>query len=318
MGQQIIAWGNADVVNAVDLLGARDYTFFSAVPDAQRIGAPSVMATYAPDADTSPLRLSLVWQPVFPASRLLVPKGLLPPGVVLLPESRPTPSLAASEIGVKIGWAPGGWDVALVGFRGYNHVSEPFVASVSPSEIEIGRTFHGYVAGGLEASYAAGDWVFRFEGAYVVTQNGDGRNPRIQPTHVDAIAGVERPFGERVRASAQAIVRAHPHWMSPAALGGLDGAVAQVNAVMLNYTHVVRPGGTLRVTYTSEDESLEIGAAGMAYAVGFDWAVQPEIAYRPIEPLKLTAGVQVFGGQKNSLGALEPYSGVFAQSTYAF
>jgi len=323
IGQQMVTWGNADVVSAVDLLTARDYTFFSATPDANRLGAPAVMATYA--GDESPLRLALVWQPVFTSSRLLLPKRELPSNVVLLQEERPSFALADSEIGVKIGWAPGGWDISLIGFRGFNHTAEAFLKSAAPDRIEIGRKHNPYLAAGVEASVATGSWVLRFGGAYVATENHDGKNPTIQPTHIDAIAGVERPLGDRFRISAQAIVRAHPLFLPPskaksdvAPLTPVMRGIAEANSVLLNYTHVVRPGGTLRIGYQSEDESLEIELAGLAYAVGFDWVVQPQISYRPIAALRLQAGVQMFGGKKNSLGSLEGYSGAFAQSTYTF
>ncbi len=316
IGQQMINWGNADVVSAVDLLTSRDYTLFSATPDANRLGAPSVMASFAGE---SPLRLAVVWQPVFTKSKLLLPKRALPPNVVLLPESRPNLSVANSEVAVKIGWAPGGWDISLIGFRGFNHTAEAFLQSFTPERIEVGRRHRSYLAGGLEASAAVDSWVFRFEGAYVATENHDGKNPTIQPTHIDAIAGVERPLGERFRVSAQGIVRAHPLFLPPIRVTNpLDRPIAEANAVLLNYTHVVRPGATLRVGYASEDETIEIDLGGLAYFVGFDWVVQPQIAYRPIAPLKLQVGVQIFGGKKNSLGSLSEYSGAFAQSTYTF
>jgi hypothetical protein len=317
IGQQMITWGNADAVTAVDLFTARDYTFFSATPDANRIGAPAVMATYA--GDSSPLRIALVWQPVHPSSRLLLPKKELPPNIALLEEDRQSFRVVDSEVGVKLGWAPGGWDVSLIGFRGFNHVAEGYFKGASNGRLEIGRKHNPYLAAGVEASMATGEWVLRFEGAYVATENHDGRNPTIQPTHIDAIAGVERPLSERIRVSAQAVVRAHPLFLPPEkAATDIDRALAQANSVLLNYTHVVRPGATLRAGYVSEDESLEIELAGLAYFVGFDWVVQPQIGYRPIAPLKLQVGMQMFGGHKNSLGSLDAYSGAFAQSTYTF
>src|SRR5687767_6585097 len=56
VGQQMINWGNADAVSAIDLLTSRDYTFFSATPDANRLGAPSIMASFA--GESTPLRLA--------------------------------------------------------------------------------------------------------------------------------------------------------------------------------------------------------------------------------------------------------------------
>src|SRR5204863_3996456 len=61
VGQQIVSWGNADAVHAVDFLTAHDYSFFSVSGDARQIGAPSVVLSYSPSDGSSPLRLTTVW-----------------------------------------------------------------------------------------------------------------------------------------------------------------------------------------------------------------------------------------------------------------
>lgn len=330
IGQQILSWGNADGVHAVDFLSAQDYTFFSVSADARQIGAPSVVLSYSPDDGASPFKVTAVWQPAFPATKVLIPKGKIPQGVTVLDEERPKLSLLNSEAALKIGWAPGGWDIALIGFHGWNHVAEPYVvkAEVTPTgafNAEIGRRFNQYNAVGLQASVALDSWVLRFEGAYVATANADGKNRLIQPSHIDAIAGIERPFGERFRASLQGILRVHPYWLSlDAPYGGTapeaiaKQQVARLNAQVQNYTHQIRPGASLALTYTSEDESLEMSVAGIAYFVGFDWAVQPTIGYRFFDALKIEVGSQIFGGKQNSLGFMNKQSGFFAQATYTF
>ncbi len=326
VGQQIISWGNSDLVHAVDFLTAQDYTFFSVSSDARQIGAPSVMLSYAPDEGASPLRITTVWQPFFPASRVLRPPDL-DPRVVLLDEERGGYSLAQSEVGVKLGWSPGGWDVALIGFRGFNHLAEPYLKAIRPDQVvEVGRRHLQRHAIGTQASMTIDAWVLRFEGAYVVTENHDASNPRQVPTHVDAIAGVERAIGERFRVGVQSVNRWYPRFVDFDSPKGdrpeeidLNERIARVNARFQNYTHSFRPGATLFVGFTSEDESLELSVAGMTYFVGHDYVIQPMVGYRVLEALKLDAGVQVFGGSlETSLGALRRQGGAFAQATYAF
>ncbi|MBS2011816.1 MAG: hypothetical protein JST00_02785 [Deltaproteobacteria bacterium] len=328
IGQQILSWGNSDVVHAVDFLTAQDYTFYSANADARQIGAPSVVLSYSPDDGASPFKVTAVWQPAFPSTKVFVPKGKIPAAVTVLEEERPKLSLLNSEAALKIGVAPGGWDIALIGFHGWNHVAEPYVGKidVQAGTVEVGRRFHRYEAIGLQASVALDSWVLRFEGAYVATENPNGRNRFVQPSHIDAIAGIERPFGERVRASVQGIVKVHPRWLSldaPHTGAGpeeiaLKQALVRLNAQVLNYTHQIRPGASLAISYASEDESFEMGIAGIAYFTGFDWAVQPSIGYRLGGALKLDVGAQIFGGKQNSLGFMSKQSGMFAQATYTF
>jgi len=328
VGHQIHAWGNADGLHAVDFLTAQDYSFYSVSADARQIGAPSLALSYSPDDGTSPLKLTAVWQPVFPASKVFVPKSNVPAQAVVLDEDRPQLSLGNSEVAAKISWAPGGWDVSLIGFHGFNHLSEAYLKSVDTNAnvAQVGRNFHEINALGVQASVALDAWVLRLEAAYVVTENPNGRGNRfVQPSHGDVIVGVERPLGERVRLGVQGLCRFHPYYLSlrapfsgPAELQVVNRAIATTNARLLNYTDQVRPGASVAVAYTSEDESLELSVAALAYFVGADFVVQPMIGYRLFDALKVDIGAQVFGGEESSLGFLASQNGVFAQATYTF
>jgi hypothetical protein len=322
VGRQIVNWSNADLAGPLDVLGARDLTFFSATPEAQRIGQLSALVSFAPPADRTPLRLAAIVQPVFIGSKVLLPET--PPNVHIDPEAHPTPSLQNTEVGVKLGWAPGGWDAALVAFRGFDHTAEATVASVTTAgDIEIARSFRSILVGGAQASTTAGDWILRFEAAY--TMRGDGGDPRTEPSHADAVVGVERPLGDRIRVQAQALGRMHPSWRSPDETTAptpnetlVARRIANVNAALFDFRHQARAGGTLRAAFTTEDERFELSASGIAWAVGFEYAVQPEIAWRVLDSFEVRAGAQVFGGEEGPLGSLHRYSGAYAQTTYTF
>lgn len=326
IGHQILAWGNSDGLHAVDFLTAQDYSFYSVTADARQIGAPSVELSYKPDGGASPFGITLVWQPVAPSSKLFVPKGSLPANVTLRDEDNPRFSVADSEGAVKIGWSPGGWDISVIGFHGQNHLAEPYLKSLENGVAEIGRAHHRINAAGMQASVALDSWVLRLEAAYVMTENADGRNRLLQPTYGDAIAGIERPLGDRVRVGVQGLARWYPYYLPLEApyvgvapeIAAVNRELAHVNSQLLNYTHQLRPGASLLAAYTSEDEALELSVAGLAYFTGFDWGVEPTIGYRFLDSLKVDVGAQVFGGHRNSLGFLAPRSGVFAQATYAF
>ena len=325
VGQQILAWGNADGIHAIDLLTASDYSFFSVSGDAKQIGAPSVLLSLAPLGESSALRFTAVWQPVAPSSRVLVPKSAVPPNARLVDEDRLPLTLASSEAAAKIAYSPGGWDVALVGFHGWNHIAEPYPGAIREGVVEVGRRHHPCDALGVQASAALDAWVLRLEGAYVVTDNPSGRDRLVQPSHVDAVIGVEHPLGDRMRISAQGVARWHPRYVPLDApydgapqVAFANRAVAAVNAKLLNYTHPIRPGASLALSYASEDESFEASVAALGYFVGFDWVVQPMVGYRFLGAVKFDVGVQLFGGEKNSLGFLSSQSGAFAQSTYTF
>jgi hypothetical protein len=322
VGQQIISWGNADGVNVLDVLTATDFRFFSADTEVRKIGALSTYFSWVPGKD-GPVEIALVWTPVAPQSTLLFPPSIIPAGVTLAEPVRPKPSLGNSEVAAKITLTGTGWDIAAVGFYGFNHLPEFYLARQDPTTgITIGRTNYHYLVTGGEASYSSGKWVFRFEGGYTFTESNRGAIAFIQPSYLGAIAGLERPLGERFRLNAQGLVRYYPFFKNPTAQAGDSPAlqgIAQANAIVQNYTDQARPGATLRLAYLSEGESVEAEIFGLYYFIGNDYVVRPLVGYRFSEAFKLQLGAEYFGGKETkSIGSLHRFSGVFLQATFLF
>jgi hypothetical protein len=326
IGQQIIPWGNADVVNPTDLLTARDYTFFSADPEANRLGVLSARASWTP---LEWLGLVAVWTPVAPVSTLLIPPGLVPSNVTVLAGQRPDASLANSEVAGRVTVNGNGWDVSLIGFRGWNHTPEFELRQIEPSGvIDIGTVQHRYVAAGGDASVTIGRVVLRAESAYVVTDNPDGTNPLIQPTHWDTTAGIESSFfQEHLRVQLQGIARVHPQYTAPADARGpdpattaADVAIARSNSILLNYTSRYRIASSARVAYATSDDKFGAEVFAIVDLEGVhDYFVRPLLTYRPTDALKFELGVDLYGGPNDSpLGALSTFNGAFLQATYQF
>ena len=326
VGEQILPWGNADVVSPTDLLTARDYTFFSADPEANRLGVLSARASWTPATWMS---IEAVATPIAPASTLLIPPALVPAGVALHPLQPPTAKLVNAEEAARVAFTGDGWDVALVGFRGWNHIPEFVPLAIEANgTIDVGLAQHRYLAGGGEASVSIASWVLRAESAYVSTQNDDGRNPLVQPTHWDSVVGVERAFfDEHLRVQAQGLVRDHPRYAPPsAAVGptpvatGIEVALAQANSVLESYVSQLRVNASLRVAYATTDDTVAVEMFGLANVNDtHDFLVRPLVAYRPTDAVKLEAGAEIYGGPTLSpLGALHDYGGIFVQATYEF
>ena len=102
-------------------------------------------------------------------------------------------------------------------------------------------------------------------------------------------------------------------------LTDIGRAVAQVNAVLFNYTTPLRLAGTARVAYTTEDDLFSAELFALANAYGNDGLVRPMISLRPSDPLRFSFGAEVlFGRESTPLGALRHYSGAFAEARYVF
>jgi hypothetical protein len=329
VGQQIIPWGNADGVNPTDFLTAKDLTFFSADPEVRRFGALSARAAFTPNGGSSPLALTVVATPVFPSSRLLVPSGLFPAGVTSVGFVRPPVTLENTELAARAAFTAAGWDAALVVFRGFNHTPQFFLVSHDATSTVVGQTNRHQSAVGAEGSVTLGAWVLRVEGAYAVPDN-PGRDPRMQPAHLDVVSGVERSFWERLRVQLQGIVRVHGASAAGSRPGpdpvrdAIDQGIGDANALLLDYQDEVRPAASLRVAYATEDDTFEAEVVGYVNLrrdplARSDYLLRPMLTYRFRDPLKLLVGVEYFGGPSATpLGALHPFSGAFVEAAYTF
>jgi len=218
------------------------------------------------------------------------------------------------------------WDLALVGFRGFNHTPEFELVAADANGAVVRQNHHGIVAGGFDGSTSVGKLVARLEGSVVRTKNDNGGDPSIQPTYAFGVFGLERPLGERVRVQAQAIARTYPRWSAPATAMGADPAttramqgVAAANALILDYQDRIRTSATLRVAYLSAEERWAVELFGAVNFVGGDFLVRPLVGWHPTEAVAIQLGADIYRGPTTRpLGAMHPFSGGFLQTSFAF
>lgn len=326
LGQQMISWGSADFLNPTDLVGARDYTFFSTDPEVSRKGSLSTFVSYAvPDTG---FELTFVTTPFFPESRVIVPPGAIPQGARVNDPVRPEWRFDRIELAAKAKYAGDGWDVALIGFHGFDHSPhfEPGVLDpVRGAFVE--QRFHRHSAVGLDASATAGAWVVKLEGALVQTGNPNEGERWAPPSSATGVFGIERAFFERLRVQTQLVARLnYPVYRpppNPATLADprvqLEQAVERANDLVFNNQEILRTAGTLRLAYETEDEKLSAEGAAFVNFVGGDFIARVMVGYRPLEPLLFQLGYEQFAGPRSRpFGALRPLSGAFLQATFTF
>ncbi|MGZ3438008.1 MAG: hypothetical protein ACXVDD_00745 [Polyangia bacterium] len=320
LGQQFVVWGNGDGVSPNDRLTARDYTFFSAEAEVQRIGAPAALLTFVPDGGAAPLAVTVAVVAVAPRSRLLVPAGVLPAGIVDLGEARGAPSLADAELALRAGYQGRGWDLAMLGFAGLDALPYYALADVNALGVEIERRQQRIVSAGLYGSTARGPWALRWDTAYVAASEVGGSSPLVPPSRWETVIGVERPLGERVRISAQVVYRRMVGRRPPSVLADpIDRAIAEANALLHDTQDDDRPAATARIAYSSETEVFQAELAGAVNFVGFDFWLRAFVTYRVWEHLALRAGVEIFEGPRTRpLGALRDFSGAFTEARVQF
>lgn len=330
-GRMILPWGKSDGMNPTDYLSARNYTFFSADTEVQRVGGAGVQLSLTPEAAPA-WNVTAVVQPYFPEGRFLIAPGVLPAGVQLNEAARPeTGKLQNAEGALKISYAGEAWDFSLSGFSGWNHypeLAERAHAVVAPGvvSVELDQIYRRVRAAGADGSYSRGKYVYRVESAYFWTENEDGFNMQTQPMHHDTVFGVERPYGDHWRLQVQGIVRYHPNWHPPEETGGPDPVTASIrrqvavaNALLFQYQSRVNTSATVRLAYTHEASGFEGEIFATENFEGQDFLVRPKVSFAATEALRYTLGADVYGGPAHrTLGALNAYNSVFAEAKYSF
>lgn len=322
VGRQLIPWGNADAINPTDFLSAKDYQFFNPDDEVRRIASNSAWFGFTPSNGTSPLNFTFVWTPVFPQSKLRVTSNALPAGVTLRSSPvTPQAHIQDSEFAVKSAYTGQGFDASLSFFRGWSHMPE-----LAGSLSDLYFTFHRIRGYGADASVSFDKWVVRFEGAYIQTENNNGKNPLIQPSHFDAVAGIERPIADDFRVQLQGIYRYIPEYTKPedavwgsALETAVNREIAKANALLLGYQYQTRTGASFRVSYSKDSSGLESELFVLGNFVGEDYLIRPKTSYAWTDAFKTTLGFEYYGGPENRpLGALKSDRSVFLEAKYSF
>ena len=317
LGRQLIPWGKSDALNPTDYLSAKNYALFNPDDEVRRIGSTSLWLNWTPDQGASPLSVTVVATPAFPQSHLLIPSSAIPAGFTLLASPQIPPStFGNTETAIKLAYTGNAWDASLSAFRGYNPMPEFAIFNTSGSPLQplvtLVQTFHPIRAAGGDASLTFGKWIGRAETAYFWTQNDDGTQPLVQPSHWDSVLGLERPLGDDFRFQVQGIYRYHPNFQEPT-------TVAKANALLLGYQEKSRPAATLRLAYSNEANGWDAELFLMANFSGGDYLTRPKVTYAWTDAVKSTAGVEYYGGPDDRpLGALKPYNSVFIEGKYVF
>jgi hypothetical protein len=319
LGQQILVRGISDAISPNDVLAARDFTLFTVDEEFRRQGLLALLASYTPQAGSSPLTFTLTWAAAPRENTLLIPATLAPSGVTVNALTKPEFSLRNSETSLRAAYVGDGFDIALQAYLGWNRT--PYYSVLSRSgatAFTVGPALERLKLVGAEASTSYGKWVFRAETALRVAESSFNT--------VDVVLGAERPLGERFRLQVQGGFRALTDYRSVAAVIGTDAvdtavrqALARLNRILHNQKREIALSATTRLSYTSESGDWEPELFLMLNANGGDYLVRPLSTLSIREGLKWSLGAEVFGGSmQEPLGALGPYRAVFTEFKYFF
>ena len=303
-GRQIIAWGRADGVNPTDNLSGQDLTLL--VPDDadRRLGSTAVRASYL----IGDVSIAGVWLPEFRGHEFALPAP--PPGVLFTREREQWPgdqwALRVEQTGRTVDWSVSYFDgkdlspdlTVAAGLQA--RPGEPSRMLLSHHRIRV-------IGGDMTANL--GRFGLRAEGAYVGTEDTEGRDPSTKNPFVFVVAGTDRTFGGQLNLNVQYLYR-HVHH---------SGTPDSVQDVLNSQTQAVQHGASFRIAYKWLHDTLEAECAAVAYAGPRGGALRPKVVYAVTDSWKVLAGAEILRGQSSSLfGLMERNSAGYAELRWSF
>jgi len=313
-GRQILAWGRADGVNPTDNLTGEDLTLLAPDDDDRRLGTVAVrISYYFGDVSVSGYLL-----PEFRGHRFPLPSP--PPGLTF---SRDAPDWPGDQWAVRVEQTGRAIDWSLSYFDGLDLLPDlglPAAAASSRAADVIAISHHRVRILGADMAAAAGRFGLRAEGAYVHTEDPNGRDPSIKNPFVFLVAGTDRTVREHLNLNVQYLFRFVREFSAiDRSLPPLEAAVAAQQAVLGSQTHRFQHGASFRAAYQWLHDTLEAECAAAGYVEPRGLAIRPKVTYAVTDHWKAVVGAEIFGGQPASIfGLLEPNSTVYFEARWSF
>lgn len=313
VGRQIVAWGRADGINPTDNLTGEDLTLLTSDDEDRRFGTTTLRASYY----LGGISLTGLWLPEFRGHRVPLPTT---PGLTFVGESSDWPgdqwAIRTEQTGREIDWS-------ISYFQGLDLAPDlgPGLASaMAGSERVVSLSHHRIRVVGADLAASVGRIGLRAEGAYIDTEDDDGRDPFTKNPYLFIVVGGDRTFREYLNLNVQYIYRLVRHHGMPG--GGLSPAeadLALLQETLNSQTRRLQHGASFRVSYKWLRETLE----GECAAVGFfgpgGLALQPKLAYTLSDDWKALVGGELYRGESSSLfGVLRPNSTAHVEVRWSF
>ncbi len=338
-GKQIIPWGKSDGINPTDFLTAKDMTYFNQDEEVKRKGGAGVQIQLTPNEGTSSWTFTGVWFPYFAKGKVYIPPSTLPASVRVSDETNSIPeNFQNSETALKVAYVGSGWDFSLSAFNGWKHQPElveknrtltTTLVGTTPVinyDLELATYYRRVSAVGGDASYVFGKHIFRFETAYIRTENDNGQNALIQPSNWSGVLGVERPLVENWRTQIQFFWIYYPQYTPPEEMGGLNAVdqainrqVASGNALLHNYKTRSKTSVTWRLTGNNSESTFEKELFVIYNFADQDSLIRPKLTYSWTDTLKTALGADIFNGRAGqTFGSILSRSSIWVEAKYIF
>jgi hypothetical protein len=325
VGNQVIVWGRADAFNPTNNLTPFDLNVRSPVEDDRRVGNWALRSWLS----FAPLRLELVWVPVYAAAEL--PPVEPAEYVTLVAPDFPAPRLSNGLGAARLHFELADLEASVSYLRGHAPLPglalEGFTVGVDPPEVRVTRRAYVQDVVGADFSTALGELLaVRGEVAYrhPTTREVQAPSPDLQ-----YVLGVDRAFGP-LSLIVQYLGRYVFDWRAengperpvdpqelvdfdPDAVSGfleqtivssIEAELAARNQLLFSQSARVQHLASVRAEWLLLHETLSLSALGLVNFTTEEWLLYPKLGYRVNDWLSAYLGAEVYAGPRDSLFGL--------------
>lgn len=343
LGQQIVVWGRADVLNPTSNLTPTDLRVHSPVEDDRRIGNAGARAFLR----FAPFRLEGVWMPMYVPTTL--PSVGLPEFVSYGASKYPSPSLQNGTLAGRLHLELPKFEMSASYLQGFAPLPGltrgDIVFDLNNPSVTVSRTAYAQQVFGFDFSTALGDVLgLRGEAAYRKPVDSYKDNVNVARRDLQYVLGVDHAFGP-VSVIAQYMGRYVFEWalekgpfgganpdqlkMDPTQVnstirGGaektIDDVLRQTNQILFNQTAKLQHLGTLRLEWLTLHDTLSLSVLALGNYTTKEWALAPKIGWHISDTLMAYVGAEIFRGPQHTLFGLiqDELSAGYVELRYTF
>jgi hypothetical protein len=299
IGHQIVAWGRADGINPTDNITPKNMLARSPDEDDRR-EANFLLRTFF---NAHPVRIELIWVPLFRSS--VVPTHLIsfPPGITLGDPDYPDARLKNGAVAAKLNLELASFDCSLSYFNGFNPFSgvnaelsaQGMTIFLKPYRLHVfGADFSTTLAGfGLRGEMAYKDPQENYSFSYIP-------NPELH-----YVIGLDKEFSGNLSVILQYIGRYVLDY-SPLALPPVPSLIPAYelelkNRIISSQQYETSHSFSCRLGWNLLHETLNLEFVGLANFTTEEFLFRPKMAYDITDALTFTLGGELYAGPNDTL-----------------
>jgi hypothetical protein len=306
IGREVVSWGRADSLRPTNVFQRHDYT--DLIED--RVEATDVVRLTLSRGNSL---LEGVWAPVFtpdiisyaPDNRwnglpaMIDVEGVGPVNLSFDEAHRRSPArtVASGQVGLRFSGTAGGWDYAGMTYYGYDRVPTYMLAALKSYDqaaqaatLELTPVHKRITVVGGDFAKALSAWTVRGEAAYTFTADLSSDLTGINDPYYRFSGGIDRTISSTRSAQSLSFSLQYVFDSEPAQPGPLDQQ--NVNPMLHPFHQAVVVNSTWKFT-----ESVRFNLKGYVNIVEYDFVLQPEIVWKPIDSMAIVLGGDTLSGK---------------------